>query len=48
MSRHGFRSIDDLRGRMSLQDCPDATGYERSGYLLALQSRNAGAPPTKA
>jgi dihydroorotate dehydrogenase (fumarate) len=41
MQAHNFDSIDEMRGRMSLKDCPDACGYERAGYLLALQSRNA-------
>jgi dihydroorotate dehydrogenase (fumarate) len=40
MEAHGFASIADLRGRMSLEGCPDAAGYERAGYVLALQQRH--------
>jgi dihydroorotate dehydrogenase (fumarate) len=38
----GFRSIDDLRGRMSLQHTAEPTLYERANYIRTLQT-----PPPK-
>jgi dihydroorotate dehydrogenase (fumarate) len=35
---HGFESINDMRGSMSLETCPDPTAYERGNYLRTLQS----------
>ncbi len=38
MHSHGYESIDQLRGNMSLKSCPDPSAYERANYMLLLQS----------
>jgi dihydroorotate dehydrogenase (fumarate) len=35
---HGYVTIDEMRGSMSLKRCPDAAAYERGNYLRVLQS----------
>ena len=40
MEKHGFNSIDQLCGCMSLQNCPNPTAYERANYARVLHSRN--------
>jgi dihydroorotate dehydrogenase (fumarate) len=35
---HGYASIDQMRGSMSLESCPDPTAFERGNYLRTLQS----------
>ncbi|MBC8128485.1 MAG: dihydroorotate dehydrogenase-like protein [Gloeobacteraceae cyanobacterium ES-bin-144] len=34
---HDYESIDQMRGSMSLQHCPDPTVFERANYLRVLQ-----------
>ena len=34
---HEYDSVDQLRGSMSLQHCPDPTVFERANYLRVLQ-----------
>ena len=34
---HEYESIDQMRGSMSLQHCPDPTVFERANYLRVLQ-----------
>ena len=38
MERHGFTTVDDVRGRMSLRDVADPSAYERAKYLRTLNS----------
>ncbi len=38
MLEHGYESVDQLRGSMSLTSCPDPSAYERANYMLMLQS----------
>ncbi len=38
MEEHEYKSIDELRGNMSLSSCPDPSAYERANYMLMLQS----------
>jgi dihydroorotate dehydrogenase (fumarate) len=35
---HGYTSIDDMRGKMSLKNCPDPTAFERGNYVRTMQS----------
>ena len=35
---HGYTSIDQMRGSMSLEHCPDPHAFERGNYLRILQS----------
>jgi dihydroorotate dehydrogenase (fumarate) len=41
---HGYGSIDEMRGSMSLQHCPDPTAFERGNYLRTLQSWHRADP----
>jgi len=34
---HEYESVDQMRGSMSLQHCPDPTVFERANYLRVLQ-----------
>jgi dihydroorotate dehydrogenase (fumarate) len=43
MARKGFRSVDELRGMLSVPAGGDAAEYERAGYVSALRAANAGA-----
>ncbi|MEX2044882.1 MAG: dihydroorotate dehydrogenase-like protein [Opitutus sp.] len=35
---HGYESVDQLRGTMNLQRCPDPSAFERANYIRILQS----------
>lgn len=37
MEDHEYESVDQMRGSMSLQHCPDPTVFERANYLRVLQ-----------
>jgi dihydroorotate dehydrogenase (fumarate) len=41
MARKGFRSIDDLRGMLSVPHDVDKATYERRGYVRALRAADA-------
>jgi dihydroorotate dehydrogenase (fumarate) len=41
MARKGFRSVDDLRGMLSVPHDVDQATYERTGYVRALRAANA-------
>ena len=43
---HGFASIEQMRGSMSLESCPDPTAFERGNYLRTLQSWQRDDPST--
>jgi hypothetical protein len=43
MARKGFRSVDDLRGMLSVPHDVDQATYERTGYIRALRAANARA-----
>jgi dihydroorotate dehydrogenase (fumarate) len=43
MARKGFRSVDDLRGMLSVPHDVDQATYERTGYVRALRAANARA-----
>lgn len=34
---HDYRSVDEMRGSMSLRHCPDPSVFERANYLRVLQ-----------
>jgi dihydroorotate dehydrogenase (fumarate) len=38
LERHGHDSLDELRGRLSLERCEDPSVYERANYTQLLQS----------
>jgi dihydroorotate dehydrogenase (fumarate) len=38
MIEHEYESLDQMRGSMDLQSCPDPHAYERANYMLMLQS----------
>jgi dihydroorotate dehydrogenase (fumarate) len=40
MEKHGFNSINQLCGCMSLQNCPNPAAYERANYARVLHARN--------
>jgi len=40
MARKGFRSVGELRGLLSVPAGGDEAGYERAGYVTALQAAN--------
>ena len=37
MEEHGYESVDQMRGSMSLSRCPDPSVFERANYLRVLQ-----------
>jgi dihydroorotate dehydrogenase (fumarate) len=37
-SEHGYATIDEMRDRMSLAQCPDPQAFERGSYMRVLQS----------
>jgi dihydroorotate dehydrogenase (fumarate) len=43
MARKGLRSVDELRGMLSLPTGADPAEYERAGYVSALRAANTGA-----
>lgn len=43
MARKGFRSVDDVRGMLSVPRDVDEAAYERTGYVQALRAANARA-----
>jgi dihydroorotate dehydrogenase (fumarate) len=40
MARKGFRTVGELRGLLSVPAGADEAGYERAGYVTALQAAN--------
>lgn len=38
LDEHGYESIDQMRGSMSLQTCPDPGAFERANYMQILHS----------
>jgi dihydroorotate dehydrogenase (fumarate) len=38
LEEHGYDSVGQARGSMSLLRCPDPTGFERGNYMRILQS----------
>jgi dihydroorotate dehydrogenase (fumarate) len=43
MARKGFGAVDELRGMLSASPTADLAAYQRSGYVAAVRSANAGA-----
>ena len=44
--KHDYESLDQMRGSMSLERCPDPASFERGNYVRILQSwQRAAAPP---
>jgi dihydroorotate dehydrogenase (fumarate) len=37
LQEHQYESVDQMRGSMSLRNCPDPSVYERANYLRVLQ-----------
>ena len=37
MDEHEYESLDQMRGSMSMQRCPDPSAFSRSNYLRMLQ-----------
>ena len=44
MDRHGFETLDQLRGRLSQRSVPDPAAFERSNYIKTLASHPAPGP----
>jgi dihydroorotate dehydrogenase (fumarate) len=38
LTEHGYESVEQLRGAMNLERCPDPSAYERANYIRILQS----------
>lgn len=38
LNEHGYESVEQLRGAMNLQRCPDPAAFERANYIRILQS----------
>ncbi|HVU33856.1 MAG TPA: dihydroorotate dehydrogenase-like protein [Opitutaceae bacterium] len=38
LTEHGYEDIDQLRGAMNLNRCPDPSAFERANYIRILQS----------
>ena len=43
MARKGFKSVDELRGMLSVPPGTDAAAYERAGYVTGLRAANVRA-----
>jgi dihydroorotate dehydrogenase (fumarate) len=43
MARKGLRSVDELRGMLSVPVDADRSAYERAGYVSAIRAANRGA-----
>ena len=41
MAAHDYQSVDEFRGAMNHQRCPDPAAYERANYMKVLQSWKA-------
>ncbi len=41
MTRHGFHSLADFRGKLDLTHCPDPAAFERANYVRTLRSWKA-------
>ena len=41
MARHGFHTVDELRGMLAVPAGIDAAEYERASYVSALRQANA-------
>ncbi len=37
MEQHEYESVQEIRGALSMRNCPDAEAYERGNYLRTLQ-----------
>jgi dihydroorotate dehydrogenase (fumarate) len=44
MESHGFATLAEVRGRLSLADSPDPSAFERANYLRTLTSWTASVP----
>jgi dihydroorotate dehydrogenase (fumarate) len=44
MESHGFATLGDVRGRLSLSSSPDPSAFERAHYIRTLSSWTAPAP----
>jgi len=38
LEQHGRRSLQDVKGVMSQQNCPDPSAFERAQYVRGLSS----------
>ena len=38
LTEHEYKSLEQMRGSMNLQKCPDPSAYERANYMQVLQS----------
>ena len=36
MDRHGYETVDQLRGRLSQRSVPDPAAFERANYIKTL------------
>jgi dihydroorotate dehydrogenase (fumarate) len=43
LEEHEYGSLREMRGSMSMRNCPDPEAYERANYMLTLQSWKRGA-----
>jgi dihydroorotate dehydrogenase len=41
MDRHGYETVDQLRGRLSQRSVPDPAAFERANYIKTLASHPA-------
>jgi dihydroorotate dehydrogenase (fumarate) len=46
MERHNTMTLDDMRGRSSLQHTPNPSAFERANYIRVLHSWTADARQT--
>jgi dihydroorotate dehydrogenase (fumarate) len=38
MEQHGYASVEQLKGSLSRENCPDPSAYERANYMRSLIS----------
>jgi dihydroorotate dehydrogenase (fumarate) len=48
MDTRGYAMLSEVRGRLSLANCPDPTAFERANYIRTLSSWTRPGPPPAA
>jgi dihydroorotate dehydrogenase (fumarate) len=43
MEEHEYESLEQMRGSMNLEACPDPAVYERANYMMMLQGWKSAA-----
>jgi dihydroorotate dehydrogenase (fumarate) len=47
MEQKGYRSVGEMKGILSMRECPDPTAFERANYLKMVTSSSVMREPTR-